>query len=274
MIYDTVVVFDHFRSTTTVVTHIKLPDSTSNDIRSAYEEACTFLRSVLATIHQAETELPPQAPACQDSTSSSENQYSSNVGRSGYEAFITKLKRHISKGDIIQAVPSQRLSRNTTVHPFNIYRTLRSLNPSPYMFYLSCSNFSLVGASPECLMSASTAAGGSDIPRLRIVNHAIAGTIARGKNSVEDDELARLLQNSVKDRAEHVMLVDLARNDVNRVCDPQTVRVDRFMRVDKFSHVQHLTSEVSGILHTEATRWDAFRSIFPAGTVSGGMKSL
>ena len=271
MIYDTVVAFDHFQSTITVVTHIRLPDSTSTDIRPAYEEACALLRSVLATIHQAETALPPQAPASEDPASSSGNQYSSNVGRSGYEAFITKLKRYIIKGDIVQAVPSQRLSRNTTVHPFNIYRTLRSLNPSPYMFYLSCSNFSLVGASPECLMSASTA-GGFNTPRLRIVNHAIAGTIARGKNSVEDDELARRLQNSVKDRAEHVMLVDLARNDVNRVCDPQTVRVDHLMRVDKFSHVQHLTSEVSGMLRTESTRWDAFRSIFPAGTVSGAPK--
>jgi anthranilate synthase component 1 len=120
-------------------------------------------------------------------------------------------------------------------------------------------------------MSASTA-GGFNTPRLRIVNHAIAGTIARGNNSVEDDELARQLQNSVKDRAEHVMLVDLARNDVNRVCDPQTVRVDHLMRVDKFSHVQHLTSEVSGMLRAESTRWDAFRSIFPAGTVSGAPK--
>jgi len=271
MIYDTVVAFDHFQSTITVVTHIRLPDSTSIDIRPAYEEACALLRLVLATIHQVETALPPQAPVSEDSTSSSRNQYSSNVGRSGYEAFITKLKRYIIKGDIVQAVPSQRLSRNTTVHPFNIYRTLRSLNPSPYMFYLSCSNFSLVGASPECLMSASTA-GGFNTPRLRIVNHAIAGTIARGNNSVEDDELARRLQNSVKDRAEHVMLVDLARNDVNRVCDPQTVRVDHLMRVDKFSHVQHLTSEVSGMLRAESTRWDAFRSIFPAGTVSGAPK--
>lgn len=104
------------------------------------------------------------------------------------------------------------------------------------------------------------------------MNHAIAGTIARGKNSVEDDELARQLKASVKDRAEHVMLVDLARNDVNRVCDPQTVRVDHLMRVDKFSHVQHLTSEVSGLLREKATRWDAFRSIFPAGTVSGAPK--
>ncbi|MCJ1326353.1 anthranilate synthase component 1 [Thelotrema lepadinum] len=120
-------------------------------------------------------------------------------------------------------------------------------------------------------MSASTA-DDSSASKLRIVNHAIAGTIRRGKNSAEDAELARQLQDSPKDRAEHVMLVDLARNDINRVCDPRTVRVDRLMKVDKFSHVQHLTSEISGILRLELTRWHALRSIFPAGTVSGAPK--
>jgi anthranilate synthase component 1 len=109
-------------------------------------------------------------------------------------------------------------------------------------------------------------------PHLRIINHAIAGTIRRGRNAAEDAALAQQLQSSLKDRAEHVMLLDLARNDVNRVCDPQTVRVERLMKVDKFSHVQHLTSEVSGVLRSGVTRWDAFRSIFPAGTVSGAPK--
>lgn len=267
MIYDTVVAFDHFHSTVTVTTHMKLPDSASGDIEPAYREAWELIRSVLEAIQQPETPLPPPPPAHVEG-SNSEAQYSSNVGRSGYEAFVTKLKQHIIRKDIVQAVPSQRLSRSTSVHPFNLYRTLRSVNPSPYMFYLSCSNFSLLGASPECLMSVSRP-GGSTAPQLRIVNHAIAGTVGRGKNLAEDDELAGKLQNSVKDRAEHVMLVDLARNDVNRVCDPQTVRVDRLMKVDRFSHVQHLASDVSGILRPKSTRWDAFRSIFPAGTVSG-----
>ena len=270
MLYDTIIAFDHFHSTVTIVTHMKLPESTSDDIQPAYREACTLLRSVLATIQQTETPLPPQT-STHAANSASEAQYSSNVGRSGYEAFVTELKQRIIAGEIVQAVPSQRLSRSTSIHPFNIYRTLRSLNPSPYMFYLSCSSFSLLGASPECLMSASRP-GGSNVPQLRIVNHAIAGTIRRGKSLAEDDKLARQLLSSEKDRAEHVMLVDLARNDVNRVCDPQTVHVDRLMEVDRFSHVQHLTSEVSGILRPESTRWDAFRSIFPAGTVSGAPK--
>ncbi|EAQ84512.1 conserved hypothetical protein [Chaetomium globosum CBS 148.51] len=187
-------------------------------------------------------------------------------------------------GDIIQAVPSQRFSRGTALHPFNIYRTLRTLNPSPYLFFLSCTDFHIVGASPECLVKTdgyaplpidtrfAYSAAEQSRSRPRIVNHAIAGTIRRGLNPAEDDELAAELQASTKDRAEHVMLVDLARNDVNRVCHPSTVKVDRLMRIDRFSHVQHLTSEVSGLLRPECTRWDAMRSIFPAGTVSGAPK--
>ncbi|KAK3937595.1 ADC synthase [Diplogelasinospora grovesii] len=282
MIYDTVVAFDHFFSTLTIVTHMKLPEGVSGDLQPAYDKACATLRQTLEVIQQPETPLPSQAPP-HGAAGSGGQQYSSNVGRRGYESFVTKLKEHIVKGDIIQAVPSQRFTRSTGLHPFNIYRTLRTTNPSPYLFYLSCADFCIVGASPECLMKTD---GYADLPmdsrfgytaaearsRPRIVNHAIAGTVARGRNAAEDEELATQLQQSIKDRAEHVMLVDLARNDVNRVCHPVTVRVDRLMRIDRFSHVQHLTSEVSGVLRPECTRWDALRSIFPAGTVSGAPK--
>lgn len=258
---------------------MKLPSEVTGDFEAAYNDACVELRSTLETIQHPETPLPPTSP----SKPASEQEYSSNVGRHGYESFVTNLKGHIVKGDIIQAVPSQRFRRSTSIHPFNIYRTLRTLNPSPYLFFLSCSDFHIVGASPECLVKTD---GYASLPldtrfgyteaearcRPKIVNHAIAGTIKRGANQAEDDELAAELQNSTKDRAEHVMLVDLARNDVNRVCHPSTVAVDRLMRIDRFSHVQHLTSEVSGLLRPECTRWDAMRSIFPAGTVSGAPK--
>ncbi|KAK4168256.1 putative Anthranilate/para-aminobenzoate synthase component I [Cladorrhinum sp. PSN259] len=278
MLFDTVVAFDHFFQTVTIVTHMRLPESIDG-FEAAYGEAETTIRETLAKIEQPETPLPPINP----SKPASEQQYSSNVGRHGYESFVTDLKKHIIKGDIIQAVPSQRFSRSTTLHPFNVYRTLRTLNPSPYLFFLSCSDFHIVGASPECLMKTD---GYADLPedtrfgfsadagkhRPKIVNHAIAGTIKRGLTHAEDDELAAVLHNSTKDRAEHVMLVDLARNDVNRVCHPSSVKVDRLMRIDRFSHVQHLTSEVSGLLRPECTRWDAMRSIFPAGTVSGAPK--
>lgn len=280
MLFDTIVALDHFRSTLTIVTHMKLPEDPSQDLQPAYDEACKNLQSTLKIISQPETPVPSQSLASQ---SESELQYSSNVGRKGYENFVTELKKYIVKGDIIQAVPSQRFSRSTNLHPFNIYRTLRTLNPSPYVFFLSCGDFHIVGASPECLMKTDgyaplpadsrfgyTAAEARSRPR--IVNHAIAGTIHRGKNAAEDDELAAQLLGSKKDRAEHVMLVDLARNDVNRVCHPTTVKVDRLMKIDRFSHVQHITSEVSGVLRPECNRWDALRSIFPAGTVSGAPK--
>lgn len=273
MLYDTIVALDHFFSTITIITHMRLPESISDDIQPDYDAACERIWSILETIKQDKTPLPPSAPnPPADDTLCSP--YYSNVGRAGYESFVTKLKTHITKGNIVQAVPSQRYTRNTSVHPFNIYRTLRSTNPSPYMFYLSCGTFTVVGASPECLIKTDgyTSTPTGTPPRLRIINHAIAGTIARGKTAAEDSMLAEKLHSSIKDRAEHVQLVDLARNDVNRVCDPQTVQVDRFMTVERFSHVQHLTSEVSGILRPGTTRWDAFRSVFPAGTVSGAPK--
>lgn len=280
MLFDTIIALDHFRSTLTIVTHMAVPQNPSDDIQAAHDEACATLRTTLDIIQQPEAPLPVQNISSQ---SSSDLQYSSNVGRRGYENFVTKLKEYIVKGDIIQAVPSQRFSRSTNLHPFNIYRTLRTLNPSPYVFFLSCADFYIVGASPECLMKTDGYAPLPVDPRFgysvaearsrpRIVNHAIAGTIHRGRNAAEDDELAAQLQGSKKDRAEHVMLVDLARNDVNRVCHPNTVKVDRLMRIDRFSHVQHLTSEVSGVLRPECTRFDALRSIFPAGTVSGAPK--
>ncbi|KAK0707807.1 ADC synthase [Lasiosphaeris hirsuta] len=279
MLFNTIVAFDHFYSTFTIVTHVRLPEDLAQDIQAPYDEACATIRSTLELIQHPDTPLPPTNP----SKPASEQQYASNVGRHGYESFVTNLKEHIVKGDIIQAVPSQRFSRSTSLHPYNIYRTLRTLNPSPYLFFLSCSDFYIVGASPECLMKTDGYAnlpndsrfGYSDVEarsRPRIVNHAIAGTIRRGANAAEDEELATELLSSTKDRAEHVMLVDLARNDVNRVCHPSTVKVDRLMRIDRFSHVQHITSEVSGLLRPECTRWDAMRSIFPAGTVSGAPK--
>jgi len=191
------------------------------------------------------------------------NEAVSNVGKEGYEAFVTTLKKHIVAGDIIQAVPSQRLARPTTLHPFNAYRHLRQLNPSPYMFYLDCGEIQIVGASPETLCK---------VEKNKVYNHAIAGTTRRGKSLEEDEILGAALHSSEKDRAEHIMLVDLARNDVNRVCQPKTVKVDQLMELEKFSHVIHLTSQVAGMLRKGLTRFDAFRSIFPAGTVSGAPK--
>jgi len=256
MLFNTIVAFDHFFQKVQVVTYLRVP-SNLDHLSEAYAEGQSAIDAMVGLLTSSETPLPTQPPIRPD------QEYTSNIGRDGYEKHVTTLKNHITTGDIIQAVPSQRFSRPTNLHPFNIYRQLRTVNPSPYLFYIDCEDFQLVGASPELLVKAEKG---------RIITHPIAGTVKRGKTPEEDEQLADELRRSVKDRAEHVMLVDLARNDVNRVCDPLSTRVDRLMVVEKFSHVQHLVSQVSGVLRQGMTRFDAFRSIFPAGTVSGAPK--
>lgn len=255
MLFDTVVAFDRFYGVIKVISYVKVGENP--DVEEAYAEATKSVDELIAVLESPEVPMPPQGPITLG------QEYKSNIGREGYEGHVTKLKEHIVKGDIIQAVPSQRFARPTSLHPFNIYRHLRTVNPSPYLFYIDCKDFQIIGASPELLVKEEAG---------RIITHPIAGTVKRGKTPEEDERLADELRSSLKDRAEHVMLVDLARNDVNRVGDPLTVRVDRLMVVEKFSHVQHLVSQVSGVLRHGQTRFDAFRSIFPAGTVSGAPK--
>ena len=260
MLCDTVVAVDHFFQKVLVITYLHVPNITNTsetDLKSAYEKGRKIIAEIIHTLKKPGIPLPPQPPVHLN------QEYTSNIGRAGYESHVTTLKTHIIAGDIIQCVPSQRLARPTSLHPFNIYRHLRTVNPSPYLFYLDCDTFRIVGASPEVQVKEVDG---------RIIMHPIAGTIKRGATPEEDEALAQTLRASVKDRAEHVMLVDLARNDVNRVCTPLSTRVEKLMVVQRFSHVQHLVSEVSGVLRPDKTRFDAFRSIFPAGTVSGAPK--
>ena len=258
MLYETIVAFDHFFNVCKVITYLNVPSKDSkHDLETAYETASKTLQETISRLQAEHIPLPSQPPIARNQPAKS------NFGQTGYEAHVTRLKKHVKKGDIIQAVPSHRISRPTTLHPFNIYRHLRTINPSPYLFYIDCGDFSIVGASPELLVKEEAG---------RIITHPIAGTVKRGLTPEEDERLADELSNSIKDRAEHVMLVDLARNDVNRVCDPVSTRVDRLMVVEQFSHVQHLVSQVSGVLREGENRFSAFRSIFPAGTVSGAPK--
>ena len=261
MLFDTIIAFDHFFQVVQIITYLHVPPSPTHatSISSAYEYAYQTLNAMISTLQSTEIPLPYQPPIARNQTGKS------NIGQAGYEAHVRTLKKEIQRGSIIQAVPSHRISRPTTLHPFNIYRQLRTTNPSPYLFYISCSDFQLVGASPELLVK-------REPDTHRIITHPIAGTVKRGSTPAEDLRLADELRASLKDRAEHVMLVDLARNDINRVCDPLSTRTDRLMVVEKFSHVQHLVSQVSGLLRKGKTRFDAFRSIFPAGTVSGAPK--
>ncbi|GJE86892.1 anthranilate synthase component [Phanerochaete sordida] len=259
MLADSIVIYDHLFQTVKAVSHMFFPDGMSpSNLPFMYDNAVAKARRLAKLVLEPITPEVPQPPI---TTLGAEAV--SNVGKAGYEGFVTKLKEHIVAGDIIQAVPSQRLARPTSLHPFNVYRHLRRVNPSPYMFYLDCGDIQIVGASPETLCK---------VEKNTVYNHAIAGTIKRGATPEEDERLGQELLNSEKDRAEHIMLVDLARNDVNRVCQPKTVKVDHLMRLERFSHVTHLTSQVSGLLRDGKTRFDAFRSIFPAGTVSGAPK--
>jgi anthranilate synthase component I len=258
MLHDSVIAFDNLFQTIKVISHVSIPENyNSESLQAAYLTTVNKIRSICDTLNTKDTPSPPQPPVKLD------NEYTSNIGQIGYENHVKKLKECIIQGQIIQAVPSQRLARPTSLHPFNVFRHLRTVNPSPYMFYIDCGTFQLVGASPEMLVKFENG---------RIITHPIAGTVRRGETTEEDDKLASSLQSSSKDRAEHIMLVDLARNDISRVCDPLTTTVDRLMTVERFSHVSHLVSQVSGVLRKGKTRFDAFRSIFPAGTVSGAPK--
>lgn len=262
------VIFDHIFQNIKCVAHVTLPspDVAGSSaapspalVANLYAEASQKVWNLLATITSSAAPVPlPKQP-----TIIGGHEAVSNVGKAGYEGFVTALRKHITSGEIIQAVPSQRLAKKTELHPFNAYRHLRQVNPSPYMFYVDAGDCQLVGASPETLCK---------IEDNKVAVHAIAGTVKRGATTAEDDAAGAELLNSEKDKAEHVMLVDLARNDISRVCDPRTTTVESFMQLEKFSHVIHLTSRITGYLREGKTRFDALRSIFPAGTVSGAPK--
>jgi anthranilate synthase component 1 len=188
---------------------------------------------------------------------------SSNLSQAEYEANVIRAKEYIYNGDIIQVVPSQRLSRRTGASPFAIYRALRSINPSPYMYFLHLGDFHIVGTSPELLVRVEDGI---------VSNHPIAGTRPRSHDNSRDKALEKELINDEKEQAEHIMLVDLARNDVGRISEAGTVQVTQFMDIERYSHVMHLVSHVQGKLREGFTSFDAMRACFPAGTVSGAPK--
>ena len=192
------------------------------------------------------------------------NRWESNVTRGQYEAMVDAAKEHILAGDAFQIVVSQRFRKPLEASPFDLYRCLRAINPSPYMFFLSLGgDRHVVGTSPEKLVQ---------VEGRRVETRPLAGTRRRGADPAEDKELEKELLSDLKERAEHVMLVDLGRNDVGRVARPGTVSVDRLMEIERYSHVMHISSTVSGELRDGCTSLDALRAAFPAGTVSGAPK--
>jgi len=188
---------------------------------------------------------------------------SANLTRAEFEAAVSQAKDYITAGEAIQVVLSQRLSRATGANPLNIYKALRTINPSPYMFFLDLKDFYLIGSSPEILVKAVDGV---------VTTRPLAGTRPRGRDPEEDARLERELRGDEKERAEHIMLVDLGRNDIGRVSLPGSVQVSELMGVERYSHVMHLVTNVSGNLRSELTPFDALRACFPAGTVSGAPK--
>ncbi|KAJ8569564.1 hypothetical protein ON010_g5699 [Phytophthora cinnamomi] len=230
-------------------------------------EATDKILAVNAALEKPLVRTSTVSHASVPTTSKIDLEAASNVGRAGYMGFVKKLKEHIVDGDIFQAVPSQRLAVDLPkdVTSLDLYRQMRAINPSPYMFFLDMGeDFQIVGASPEMLVK---------VDHDRVVEtHPIAGTRHRGANDEEDDALEKDLLADEKERAEHIMLVDLGRNDVGRVAKPGSVRVERLMQIEKYSHVMHIVSVVKGDLREDRTVYDAYRAMFPAGTLSGAPK--
>ena len=254
MITMTYLVFDHVAHKISVVSHAHL----NGDVERAYDDAVERIDEIIARLR-----APLSMPAPDHSAPSQRLATESNMTPEEFYDMVNHVKKYIIAGDVIQTVVSQRLSRPTTAQPFQIYRSLRAINPSPYMYYLELDGFQIVGASPEMLVQVENGV---------VSTNPIAGTRPRGANPQEDDANEEELRNDEKERAEHIMLVDLGRNDIGRVSEPGSVEVTQLMDVERYSHVMHLVSNVSGRLRKDYTNFDALRACFPAGTVSGAPK--
>jgi anthranilate synthase component 1 len=226
----------------------------------AYARAEARIDSLIARVRGSQPPMPlGEAPP----PGTAEDRQVPNTTRERYHEIVDRAREYITAGDIFQVVLSQRVDVRSGVHPFTVYRALRTINPSPYMFYLDFNDHQIVGASPELLVR---------LEGSTVANHPIAGTRPRGATPEEDEENARDLLADQKEIAEHVMLVDLGRNDIGRVSAPGTVTVPRFMEVERYSHVMHIVSNVEGEIAEGLTCLDALRACFPAGTVSGAPK--
>ncbi|HLH77418.1 MAG TPA: anthranilate synthase component I [Candidatus Binataceae bacterium] len=253
---DTVLAFDNLRQSIQIIVNVPVREYAS--ARQAYHAAQDKIDGVIARL--AAPVILPRRSAAQAPAAPS---ISSNQSREGYMSMVLRAKEYVSAGDIIQVVPSQRFQAELTVHPFNLYRSLRAINPSPYMFYLQMGAQTLVGASPEVMVR---------LEGREVTVRPIAGTRRRGVDEAEDRRLEAELLADPKERAEHVMLVDLGRNDVGRVAEIGSVKVSELMVVERYSHVMHIVSNVRGCLRPECDAFDAFRATFPQGTVSGAPK--
>ena len=253
MLSDALVVFDHLKHTVTVLANVYAEDDVDRSYGSAGELIAQVRERLAGPVPR------PYAPR----GARSMPRFDSNMPRERFEAMVSRIVEYVHAGDAFQVVPSQRWSAPAPVEAFSIYRGLRAVNPSPYMYFLDFGDFQIAGASPEPLL---TVAG------RRASTRPIAGTRPRGAGPDEDARIAAELLEDPKERAEHVMLVDLGRNDLGRVCQYGSVAVDDFMAVETYSHVMHIVSSVSGTLRPEVGALDALRAVLPAGTLSGAPK--
>ncbi|RKU11641.1 anthranilate synthase component I [Candidatus Poribacteria bacterium] len=260
MIAETILIFDHVNHQIKVVANAHI----DGDVNAAYADAVAKIDALVEKLmtvsdktsidyRKQGTENPPEPISDPQS----------NFTQSAYEDVVRRAKKYIAAGDIIQVVPSQRFSRPVSVDSFDIYRALRMVNPSPYMYYLKFDGFDIVGASPEMMVRVEDGL---------VQTVPIAGTRPRGKTAEEDRALEQELLTDPKERAEHVMLVDLGRNDLGRVCEYHTVEVTDLMIIERFSHVMHIVSHVVGRLRDNLSAFDVMRACLPAGTLSGAPK--
>ncbi len=259
MLSDALVIFDHLKHTVTILANADL--QAEPDIERAYEQAAR-------TIGEVRCALAGPVPRGESTSPEGSVQrpmpaFESNMSRERFEAMVARIVEYIYAGDAFQVVPSQRWSAPVPVEAFSIYRGLRAVNPSPYMYFLDFGDFQVAGASPEPLLTVSGR---------HVSTKPIAGTRPRGATPEDDRRIARELLADEKERAEHVMLVDLGRNDLGRVCEYGSVTVDELMEIESYSHVMHIVSSVSGTLREDVGAMDALRAVLPAGTLSGAPK--
>ena len=257
MVADRLIVFDHVKHTLTVIVSSFIEEGDDPEVR--YREACEKIQWLVRRIN--EIVLVPQN--VHPGSAEIDLQPESNTTRAEFENMVVQAKRYILAGDIFQVVLSQRLRTELRGDPFDLYRALRRVNPSPYMFYLKYGDLKVAGSSPEVLVR---------VENEVVTTRPLAGTRHRGQDAVEDRRLEEELLADPKERAEHVMLVDLGRNDLGRICDYGTVKVTEQMKIERYSHVMHIVSNVEGRMRGDVTALDVLGACFPAGTVSGAPK--
>ena len=256
LLTDTLLIFDNVSQKIKVVANAHVTSTTDREIRKAYRDAADRIESMIARLKRPLRRSRPKRRRKPIT-------FTPNMNQADFEKMVTRTKEYIRSGDIVQTVASQRWQTQIHTAPFQLYRALRVINPSPYMYYLRVAGVELVGSSPETLVRCEDG---------KICVRPIAGTRRRGQTPEEDQQLGRRLLADEKERAEHVMLVDLGRNDVGRVALKGSVRVESLMQVERYSHVMHIVSQVAGELDRGKTVYDVLRACFPAGTVSGAPK--